>query len=56
MAISDCPPNLSLSGTTAQMEYYSLRGSRVIARRQLAQKHGITVRALRIRITRLKPS
>lgn len=36
------------------LKYYSPRGDRTIARRQLAQEYGITVKTLRIRVTRLK--
>jgi DNA-directed RNA polymerase specialized sigma24 family protein len=45
---------LSTKDRRLLLEYYSPRRDRVIARRQLAQEHGITVRALRLRVTRLK--
>jgi hypothetical protein len=45
---------LSTKDRSLLLEYYSPRRDRVIARRQLAQEHGITVRALRLRVTRLK--
>jgi len=36
------------------LEYYSPQGHRAIARQLLAQKNGMTLRTLRVRITRLK--